>query len=252
MWYDRLSTEQPSKVGRPLRRIIQVLCATREGPTGGKPVPKPSIEFNPLWTLDPLQESTRRQNVANTDLIYFNIGALTPEEIALSRFGARGWQDGYKIDRELREVVLERENEEVLNPKEEQPARNPELLTPTSNEVFLSVDEGRQNAGYGPDPDPEVGKLKIAAFRAQQEAQGAVEGDAHGKVATGQDVTPQPDPNQAGAFGAPPTAGGAGAPKPGAPATGQKAQPGNAPPGGPGAGVPKGPAKPGKPGSGND
>jgi len=249
MWYDRLSTEQKNKLAPKLRRLIQVLCATREGPTGGRALPKLSIEFNPLWSLDPKQEAERRLAVAQTDQIYFNMGAITPEEIALSRFGARGWQDGYKIDRELREIVHERETDEIRNPADETPPRNPDLLTPSSNEVFTSVDEARANAGFGPEEDPEIGKLKVAELKALQEAKAAVIGDAQGKEETGQDVTPQPDPNQAGVPGTP---GNQGAPKPGTPSAGGKVQPGNAPPGGPRAGVPQGAPKPGKPGNVKD
>jgi phage-related protein (TIGR01555 family) len=248
-WYDRLASEQPRKVGRPLRRLIQVLCATREGPTAGKPLDKLSIEFAPLWTLDPLAESQRRQNVANTDKVYFDMGAITPEEIALSRFGERGWQDGYKIDRELREIVLERENDD-LREGNDTPARNPDLLTPSAKEAIITVEEARSNEGYEPFGD-ERDELMVAEFRAKQEAQAEVVGEADGKEETGQDVT-QPDPTQAGALGAAQQGAGPGAPKPGVPAAGPAVRQGNAPPSGPGAGLPKKPPFPGKPGSGKD
>lgn len=245
MWYDKLETTQRNKVAPRLRRLIQVLCATKEGPTKGKPLDKLAIRFNPLWSLDPKAEAERRLAVASTDQIYFNIGAITPEEIALSRFGERGWQDGYKIDRGLREetIALDKAGDTDT-------VRNPDLLTPSANEAITTVEEGRKNAGLEPLGD-ERDELMVAEYRAQQEAQAAVVGDAQGKEETGQDVTQQ-DPTQAGAPGTSGQAGNPGAPKPGTPAAGGKVPPGNAAAGRPAPAVPQA-AKPGsKPGSGKD
>lgn len=239
-FYDRVETYQKNYVGPRLRRLIEVLCASKEGPTSGQVPDTMKIEFAALWTLAPKEEAERRLAVAQTDKIYNDMGWITPEEGALSRFGERGWEDGYKVDRELRETDQEAGDEDNSPP--------PTAFTPTENAALLSVDEGRAALGQGPDPDPEFGKLKVAAALAQLGAQGAVEGDAAGKVNTGQPVVepvvmpgqnpndPHADPSKAGATGQPPAK--AQEPKPGA-----AVPKGNAPASGAGAVLPKGPSK---------
>lgn len=238
-FYGQVETYQHNYIRPRLKRIIDVICAAKEGPTRGKVPDQLEIQFAKLWTLDPKSEAERRLAIASTDKIYVDIGAATPEEIALSRFGERGYEDGYKIDRELR---LETDDEDVPPPN---------ALTPSANEAVLTVNEARGMLGQGEDPNPEFGELKVTAAKAQLEAQAAVEGEAAGKENTGQPVVEPPpvmpgmpgqgpndrnaDPATASASEKAP----AQAPKPGAKVPG-----GNAPPGGAGAGVPKATKKP--------
>jgi hypothetical protein len=167
--------------------LVEIILATKEGPSGGKSSQKIAIEFNPLWTLTPKEEDERRLSVAQADKIYYDMGAITPEEIALQRFGERGWQPGYRIDRELREFVLKAETAKVkagdLTPVQG-------ALTPTSNETIMTVDEARALLKLAPDSDPKIGKMKVTEYKAHLEAKAAVTGDAEGKEETGQDVTP--------------------------------------------------------------
>jgi hypothetical protein len=102
--------------------------------------------------LDPKAEAERRLAVANADQIYFNMGALTPEEIALSRFGERGWQDGYKIDRELREEVLEREAQLILE------GEDPDTATAPAAPVGPAVLDEEGNPIETPPGKPAPGK----------------------------------------------------------------------------------------------
>lgn len=251
-FYDRVATRQTNYLAPRLRRLIEILCASKEGPTKGQPLEKLKIEFAPLWTLDPKAEAERRLAVASADKIYFDMGALTPEEIALSRFGERGWQDGYQIDRELRSTLLERDQEEALS--ETDPVPNKDALTPSSNEAVITVDEARAMLGLPPDADPEIGALKVTEFRAKQEA-ASVPGShatdpAQNKpngfapsdpadLALGNPNDPHADPNQAGAPGPAGTA-----PKAPTSDKGAKASGLNAPAGGGRTGLPAKPTKP--------
>jgi phage-related protein (TIGR01555 family) len=249
-FYGKVETYQHNYIRPRLKRLIEILCAAKEGPTKGKVPDQIEIQFQKLWTLDPLAEAQRRSAIATTDKIYVDMGAATPEEIALSRFGERGYEDGYKIDRDLRMAALEEADDD---------APPPNALTPSANEAVLSVNEARGMLGQGDDPDPEFGELKVTAAKAQLEAQASVEGEAAGKENTGQPVV-EPPPVAPG-FGGPPGAPGQGpndrhadpdkagfpgkaAPKQAPADKGAKVPAGNAPAGGAGAGVPKAPSKP--------
>lgn len=236
-FYGQVETYQQNYIRPRLKRLIDVVCAAKEGPTKGKVPDQLEITFEKLWSLDPLAEAQRRLAIAGTDKIYYDMGAITPEEVGLSRFGERGYEDGYKVDRALLQSQLE-------NVDEDAPA--PDALTPSANEAVFSVNEARAMRGMGTDPDAEFGELKITAARAQLEAQATVEGEAEGKINTGQPVVePQPlgpndrnaDPTKAGAPGQAPK-GKAAPAKPGGKVPG-----GNAAPGRPGAVVSKDPSK---------
>lgn len=176
-WYDGLETDQVNDVRKPLRRLIQILCATREGPTRGLQPKKIAITFNKLWTLDPLQESMRRLNIAQTDNIYVNdIGSLTADEQALNRFGERGYDgESYKVDRELRETLVERDKKTSL--VEPEPSPSKEELAPDAVTAIVTVNQGLAALGLEPDEDETVGEMKIGELIAKQA--GTTEPGAH-------------------------------------------------------------------------
>jgi hypothetical protein len=167
-FYDTIETDQKNELAPALCKFLRILCASKEGPTQGKVPKKIKIEFAPLWTLDPLQEAQRRLAVAQTDVAYETMGALTADEIALNRFGERGYSAETKIDRELRETLVDLAREEAL--AGDAPPLPKDALTPSSNEVILTVDEGRAMLGQAPDEDPEVGAMKVAELKAKLEA----------------------------------------------------------------------------------
>jgi uncharacterized protein len=167
-WYDGIETDQTNKLAPKLCRLISILCATKEGPTGGKQPKQIKIEFQKLWTLNPKEEAERRLIVAQTDVAYETMGAITPDEIALNRFGERGWSDTYEIDRDLRETLVERDHEE--RSAETDPVPPKDALTPSSNEAIVTVDEARAMLGLEPDEDPEVGAMKLGELKAKQAA----------------------------------------------------------------------------------
>ena len=189
-FYGQVETYQQNYIRPRLKRLIEVVCAAKDGPTKGKVPDNLEIQFAKLWSLDPLAEAQRRQAIATTDKLYYDIGAITPEQIALSRFGERGYEDGYKVDRDL---LLEQ-----LETDEESDSPNPNALTPSANEAAFTVNEARAMQGIGPDPDKEFGELKITEAKALLEARAGVEGEAEGKENTGQPVV-EPPPVMPGA-----------------------------------------------------
>jgi uncharacterized protein len=197
-WYDELETDQKNYLAPKVRQFVKLMCCAKEGPTGGKPLGKVSVVFGPLWTLPPLEESERRLNIAQTDKIYVvDLEAATSEEVALSRFTERGYNgDSITIDRELRQELLDRDREEQLQDTEAIPPAN--MLTPVQAAAAITVDEARAAMGLGPDPDPEVGAMKLAEVLAKQQAAtapGSHPTDPKQNEPNGFPVQEPPDPN---------------------------------------------------------
>jgi len=154
-FYDTVSTRQVNELSPKLLRLLEVLFSTREGPTGGKVPDDIAITYEPLWTLSPKEEAERRLAVAQADKIYFDMGAITPEEVALSRFGDRGWEDGYEIDRDLREKLSDDAEERLTNAATAETVRDPQAPEAPSEDKGPAVRNGAQAARRG---DPSVAK----------------------------------------------------------------------------------------------
>jgi len=168
-WYDGIESDRPTKLNFALRRMVQMLCATKEGPTSGAVPPKMTFEYPGLWTLNPKEEAERRLAIAQTDKIYFDMGAATGEEIALSRFTDRGYNgDMITIDRELRQTLIDQEREETLSTPGGLPPAD--VIDPTIVPVVATVDEVRGALGLPDDPDAEVGAMKVAELAAKTAA----------------------------------------------------------------------------------
>jgi hypothetical protein len=186
-WNNTVAASQRTNVAPVLTRIAEVLLATKR-----KKVESISVEFESLWTLSPKEEAEVKKTTADTDAILIDKGIKTPEEIYLDRFSARGWRPGYSTTpeaRELREFIVQSDAKKV---KEGDGGLNKELLTPTAKEAIVTVNEAREAEGLGPDADSEIGEMKVAEYRAMQEAAAEVSGEAEAKEEHGIDPNPQP------------------------------------------------------------
>jgi len=86
----------------------------------------------PLWQVDPPEDKAARAKVhldqANADVAYINVGVLTPEEVALSRFGNEGeYSLDTEIDTETRQAIkdLSAEQMKIEAEKALEDAKNP-------------------------------------------------------------------------------------------------------------------------------
>lgn len=106
-FYDRTKAAQEQTLLPKHRRLVQILLAAKAGPTGGRVPQRLDITYPPLWQPTPLEASTMRAAQATTDAAYITAGVLTPEEVALNRFGADGWSPDTTVDLEVRRAALE-------------------------------------------------------------------------------------------------------------------------------------------------
>jgi phage-related protein (TIGR01555 family) len=101
-FYDYIHARQERILRPRLNRIIWLLFKSADGPTGGKIPDNWSITFNPLWQASETEQATIRFQTAQADNLYFQMGSLTADEIAQSRFGGDKYSTETILDTDQR------------------------------------------------------------------------------------------------------------------------------------------------------
>lgn len=96
-FYDRIAARQ-KKFKRKLRQLLKWMFLSKEGPTDGKEPERWNITFNSLYQPTEKEIAETRKIVADTDAVYIGQQVLTPEEVAVSRFGGSEWSMETTID----------------------------------------------------------------------------------------------------------------------------------------------------------
>lgn len=102
-FYDTVASEQQRTLRPALNRVVQVLFASRDGPTGGAEPDNWTVEFRPLWQLTEGEAADLRLKQAQVDKLYVDSGVLMPEEVAVSRFGGDAYSTETTLDQATRE-----------------------------------------------------------------------------------------------------------------------------------------------------
>lgn len=114
-FYDRIRAQQRLTLAPKIRRLVRVMMHTKGSVIDSDSI---TVKFPSLWSETPLNESTRRKTIAETDAIYVNAGVVTAEEIALSRFKPEGFSEDLVLTDEAvaaRESSLSDELERLEN-----------------------------------------------------------------------------------------------------------------------------------------
>jgi phage-related protein (TIGR01555 family) len=107
-WFsEHIEGMQEEQLREPLNRLVRLVMLAKEGPTRGKEPAKWSVRFRPLRQLTPLQEAERRLKNAQADQAYANMGAVMPEEVAVSRFGGDTYGEDLVLDAAIRAKAKE-------------------------------------------------------------------------------------------------------------------------------------------------
>ena len=149
-WYDLLRSIFTRDVLPVLRRVSQ-MGGARE---------LPCFVLPSLWQETSQEKEMTRKARAEADVAYIDANVYTPEEISATR----GDQDGIKYDKEARNIVITTTDPDAA--LVETPSGGKEFLVAELEGPFFIIDEIRANRGYGPHPDPEVGKLTPSAYLA--------------------------------------------------------------------------------------
>ena len=136
-WYDRVETAQEADLAPQLRRLIDLLWLSADGPTNGAEPESWDLEFEKLWQLSQLEETQARKAQAETDAIYIDTQVLMPDEVAASRFGG----DRYSYETNLDDAMRAEDDGPEAEPEAEPEAApafpataSQQLLVPAAGE----------------------------------------------------------------------------------------------------------------------
>jgi phage-related protein (TIGR01555 family) len=140
LWDDIVKAEQTRTLKPRLEKLLQVLFHESDSATNGTEPETWSIEFKPLRQMTPAEEAELRLKVAQADQIWVNTGLVFPEEAALSHFKATGFDPDIRIERSMREDVLEVDKERMAEPSTEPEPESTEPPPQESSEPAEPVD----------------------------------------------------------------------------------------------------------------
>lgn len=89
-FYDHVATRQENELKPKLQRLYHLMARAKDSPFGGKDI-NFEITFAQLWQPSDPEQADIELKTAQKDQIYATIGAVSPEVIALSRWGKNGF-----------------------------------------------------------------------------------------------------------------------------------------------------------------
>lgn len=104
-FYDSISARQRAELQPGLEYLLRILMLAKNGPCKGIEPSNWSVVFNPLYEMTDKELAEIRSIQSETDERYVNMTAVTPEEIARSRFGGDKWSPDTKLDYDAREEL---------------------------------------------------------------------------------------------------------------------------------------------------
>jgi phage-related protein (TIGR01555 family) len=133
LFYDTIQAKRETELRPLVERAVWFIMSAKDGPTKGAVPKKWRVTFPALWQESPAEEAQSRQVVAQTDVLYQTMGALTVEDVVRSRFEG-GYHTGYtvNVDAVLAELEAKRKRAEALAAKlaSSPPVAKPPQLVP--------------------------------------------------------------------------------------------------------------------------
>lgn len=93
-----LSDYQSVHFKRPMKKLMEYIMLSKEGPTKGEMPDSWRISFNPLFELNEREMADVRARVAAVDGRYIQLGVLSPKEVADARYGGSEWSMELMLD----------------------------------------------------------------------------------------------------------------------------------------------------------
>lgn len=140
-FYDYVAGEQESELSPNIDRLMRGFMLSGDSPTGGVLPERWTLTMNPLAQMDDQQRAAYRKLIADTDKVYVDMGAVTPEEVAGTRFGGSDFNDGpIVIDVDGRMAMREADPPPPpASDLPESPPRAPALPAPSDPPVSTPV-----------------------------------------------------------------------------------------------------------------
>lgn len=93
-----LADYQSTNFKRPIKKLMEYIMLSKEGPTNGRLPESWRISFNPLFELNEREMADVRARVAAVDGRYIQLGVLSPKEVADARYGGSEWSMELTLD----------------------------------------------------------------------------------------------------------------------------------------------------------
>lgn len=144
-WYDTIRATQREDILPNVEYLLR-LMATANGYGDAQ---NWSVEFAPLWQMTADERAKMEYTVAQKDQIYMQEGVLTPNEVALSRYGTGYWKAETHIDVDSRKEMMALEIENQL-----EQLKNPPLPLDTPGAYGAGAPSKEKAVESTPDPGP--------------------------------------------------------------------------------------------------
>jgi len=89
---------QETHFRKPLTKLMEYIMLSKTGPTNGRVPDNWRVSFKPLFEMNEREIADVRARVAAVDARYIQVGVLTPQEVADSRFGKSEYSIETTID----------------------------------------------------------------------------------------------------------------------------------------------------------
>lgn len=96
---------QETHFRKPLTKLMEYIMLSKTGPTGGKVPDNWRVSFKPLFEMNERELADVRARVAAVDARYIQVGVLTPQEVADSRFGKSEYSIETTIDLSIKREI---------------------------------------------------------------------------------------------------------------------------------------------------
>ena len=89
---------QETHFRKPLTKLMEYIMLSKQGPTNGQVPDNWRVSFKPLFEMNEREIADVRARIAAVDARYIQVGVLTPQEVADSRFGKSEYSIETTID----------------------------------------------------------------------------------------------------------------------------------------------------------
>jgi len=96
-----LADYQQASFHRPLKKLMEYIMLSSDGPTKGRVPDSWRVHFNDLFELNEREKADVRARVAAVDGRYIQLGVLHPKEVADARYGGSEWSMELTLDPSL-------------------------------------------------------------------------------------------------------------------------------------------------------
>lgn len=96
-----LADYQQASFHRPLKKLMEYIMLSSDGPTKGRVPDSWRVHFNDLFELNEREKADVRARVAAVDGRYIQLGVLHPKEVAEARYGGSEWSMELTLDPSL-------------------------------------------------------------------------------------------------------------------------------------------------------